>query len=126
MRRDLKGGGADGAIAIGDQTVALYDASGEMRDMTDVMDDLIGATDSMTDSQRDQALSSIMGEQALKGFNVYANEGVGVIGDLEEQLRNSEGAAGDMADIMQDNLGGALTELRSEERRVGKEWRGGW
>src|SRR5690625_7787755 len=66
----------------------------------------------MSDSQRDQALSSIMGEQALKGLNVYANEGVGVIGDLEEQLRNSEGAAGDMADIMQDNLGGASTELK--------------
>src|SRR5690625_4331714 len=113
MLRDLKAGAEDGAVAVGDQSVALYDASGEMRDMTDVMDDLIGATDGMSDSQRDQALSSIMGEQALKGFNVYANEGVGVIGDLEEQLRNSEGAAGDMADIMQDNLGGALTELKS-------------
>src|SRR5690625_5971625 len=73
MLRDLKAGAEDGAIAIGGQTVGLYDASGEMREMTGVLRGLIGATDGMSDSQRDQALSSIMGEQALKGFNVYAN-----------------------------------------------------
>src|SRR5699024_353520 len=39
MLRDLKAGAEDGAVAIGDQTVALYDSNGEMRDMTDVMDD---------------------------------------------------------------------------------------
>src|SRR5699024_12734051 len=116
-------------VAIGDQTVALYDSEGQMRDMTDIMGDLIGATDGMTDGQRDQALASIFGQEALKGFNIYANEGSDAVRDLEGNLRNSEGAANDMAGTMQDNLNGALTELksafeeilisRSEERRVG-------
>src|SRR5690625_2895687 len=113
MLRDLKDGAEDGKVAVGDQTVALYDSEGQMRDMTEVVDDLIGATDGMTDSQRDQALASIFGEQALKGFNIFANEGVGVIGKLEEERRGSEGAAKSMADIMQDNLCGAIKELNS-------------
>src|SRR5699024_3456480 len=85
MLRDLKDGAEDGKLAVGNQTVALYDSEGQMRDMTDVMDDLIIATEDMSDEQRDQAISSIMGEQALKGFNVYANEGAGVIGELEDK-----------------------------------------
>src|SRR5690625_1568412 len=67
----------------------------------------------MTDGQRDQALASIFGQEALKGFNIYANEGSDALRDLEGNLRNSEGAANDMAGTMQDNLNGALTELKS-------------
>src|SRR5699024_59602 len=40
MLRDLKKNSEDGAVAVGDQTVALYDADGQMRDMTEVVDDL--------------------------------------------------------------------------------------
>src|SRR5690625_3495786 len=111
--RDMKKSAEDGEVAIGDQTVALYDSEGQMRDMTDIMGDLIGATDGMTDGQRDQALASIFGQEALKGFNIYANEGSDAVRDLEGNLRNSEGAANDMAGTMQDNLNGALTELKS-------------
>src|SRR5690625_1437109 len=113
MLRDMRKNAEDGKLAIGDQTVALYDSEGQMRDMTKIMDEMIGATAHLTDEQRDQALASIFGQEALKGFNILANEGVGVVGDLEDELRSSEGAAKDMAAIMQDNLNGALTELSS-------------
>lgn len=119
MLRDLKANAEDGSLAVGDQSVALYDANGEMRDMTDVMDDLISATAHMSDEQRDQAVSSILGQEALKGFNVYASEGAGAVGALEDELRNSKGAASDMAETMQDNLNGALTNLKSALEEVG-------
>lgn len=116
--RDLKGNAEDGALAVGEQSVALYDAQGNMRDMTDVMDDLINATAHMSDEQRDQAVSSILGQEALKGFNIYASEGAGAVGALEEELRNSKGAANEMSEIMQDNLNGSLTNLKSALEEV--------
>lgn len=111
--RDLKNNADDGAVAVGDQTVALYDSEGQMRDMTHVMDDLIKATSHLSDEQRDQAISAVFGQEALKGFNIYAAEGVGAIGKLEGELRNSKDAAKDMAEIMMDNLNGALENLSS-------------
>src|SRR5699024_7641208 len=120
MLRDLKKNSEDGAVAVGDQTVALYDADGQMRDMTEVVDDLIVATADMSDEQRDAALAAVFGEQALKGFNSIAESGVGSVGKLADELYNSEGAAKEMADIMQDNLSGALKELNSafEEAQI--------
>src|SRR5699024_6568863 len=82
MPRDLKKNSEDGAVAVGDQTVALYDADGQMRDMTEVVDDLIVATADMSDEQRDAALAAVFGEQALKGFNSIAESGVGSVGKL--------------------------------------------
>src|SRR5699024_81492 len=44
MLRDLKKNSEDGAIAVGEQTVALYDADGQMRDMPSVIGEIIKAT----------------------------------------------------------------------------------
>lgn len=120
MLRDLKKNAEDGAVAVGDQTVALYDADGQMRDMTDVIDDLVVATADMSDEQRDAALAAVFGQEALKGFNSIAESGVGSVGKLADELYNSEGAAKEMADIMQDNLSGALKQLNSafEEAQI--------
>ena len=113
MLRDLKGSAEDGAIAVGDQSVALYDAEGNMRNMPDVIGEIIRATENMSEEQRDAALAAIMGDQALVGFNAIASKGADSVADLASELYDSEGAAGEMADVMQDNLGGALTELSS-------------
>src|SRR5690625_3984943 len=113
MLRDLKKNAEDGAVAVGEQSIALYDAEGNMRDMPKVVGEIIKATEGMSDNQRDAALSTILGDQALVGFNAIASEGADSVADLAKELYDSEGAAKDMAEIMQDNLNGALTELGS-------------
>src|SRR5699024_7132147 len=113
MLRDLKKNSEDGAIAVGEQSVALYDAEGKMRPMPQVISEIIRATEGMSDAQRDAALSTIMGDQALVGFNAIAGQGADAVANLAGELYDSEGAAKDMADIMMDNLQGALTELSS-------------
>src|SRR5690625_2158547 len=113
MLRDLKASAEDGAVAVGDQTVTLYDADGEMREMPDVISEVIKATETMNQEQRDAALASLFGEQALQGFNAIASQGADWVSDIAGELYDSEGAAKDMAEIMQDNLNGALTELSS-------------
>src|SRR5690625_6223821 len=84
-----------------------------MRSMPDVIGDITRATEGMSTEQRDAALSAIFGDQALVGFNAVAGQGADSVSDLAEELRGSKGAAAEMADIMQDNLNGSLTELGS-------------
>src|SRR5699024_3159223 len=113
MLRDLKKNSEDGAIAVGEQSVALYDAEGNMRPMPKVISELIKATEGMDDAQRDAALSTIFGDQALVAFNALAGQGADEVANLADELYDSKGAAAEMADIMMDNLNGALTELGS-------------
>src|SRR5690625_7775797 len=88
MLRDLKGSAEDGAIAVGDQSVALYDAEGNMRNMPDVIGEIIRATENMSEEQRDAALAAIMGDQALVGFNAIASKGAD---SRSEERRVGEG-----------------------------------
>src|SRR5699024_7554358 len=69
MLRDLKQNSEDGAIAVGEQSIALYDAEGNMRNMPDVISEIIKSTEKMSDEQRDAALSSVFADRALVGFN---------------------------------------------------------
>src|SRR5699024_6664380 len=91
----------------------LYDAEGNMRNMPEVIGDIIRATETMSNEQRDAALSTLFGDQALVGFNAIASKGADSVSNLADELYNSGGAAKDMADTMMDNLNGALTELGS-------------
>ena len=113
MFRDMKAKAKDGAIAIGDTNVAIVDANGNYRDMTDILADVQKATEGMTQAERDMALSSIWGTEALKGVNMAFEAGVPKIREFEEGIRNSDGAASEMYDTMQNNLQGAIDNMKS-------------
>lgn len=113
MFRDMKKNAKDGSIAIGDTNVAIVDSQGNYRDMTDILADVDEATKGMTQAQRDQALSSIWGTEALKGVNMAFEAGVPKIREFEEGIRNSDGTASKMYETMQDNLKGAIDNLKS-------------
>ena len=113
MFRDMKKNAKDGAIAIGDTNVAIVDANGNYRDMTDILADVEKATEGMTQAERDMALSSIWGTEALKGVNMAFEAGVPKIREFEEGIRSSDGAAGEMYDTMQNNLKGAIDNMKS-------------
>ena len=113
VMRDLTAKMDDGAIAIGDTSVAVMDANGNYRDLTDILKDVEAATDGMGDAEKAAALSSTFTADSIKGLNLILNAGVDNAADFEKQLRNSSGAAGEMAEIMQDNLQGDLTKLNS-------------
>ena len=113
MFRDMKKNAENGAIAIGKSKVAIVDAQGNYRDMTDILADVDKATQGMTTAQRDQALSSIWGTEALKGVNMAFEAGVPKIREFEEGIRSSDGTASEMYDTMQNNLKGAIDNLKS-------------
>lgn len=114
VMRDMTKGMQDGAIAIGDTSVQVMDANGNYRDMTDILLDVEAATQGMGDAERATALQATFTSDSIKGLNLILNAGVGEAASFEEQLRNSGGAAGEMAAIMNDNLNGDLTALNSK------------
>lgn len=113
MLRDIRKSAEDGAIAIGNTSVAVYDANGNMRDLTSILADVELATQGMTGAQRDAALSNIFQEQAMRGVNIALQTGTDSIRGLETELYNSNGTAKQMAETMEDNLGGALRAMKS-------------
>ena len=118
MFMDLQKSAENGAVAIGDTSVAVYDTEGNMRSMVDIVQDVEKATQGMSDEQRNAALSQIFQQRSLRGVNVLLNEGSDSLVDLQNELINSNGAAQDMADIMDDNMQGSLLAMKSAAEEV--------
>ena len=119
IMRDLTSKMKDGKIAIGDTSVTVMDSNGNFRDMTDVLKDVESATDGMGDAQKQAALMATFTSDSIKDLNMLLNTGADQVAGYEESLRNCSGAASDMADTMQDNLQGKLTELSSATEGLG-------
>ena len=119
VMRDLTAKMEDGAIKIGETSVAVQDANGNYRDLTDILLDVEAATNGMGDAEKATALASTFTADSIKGLNMILNAGVDQAADFEAQLRNSTGTAENMAKTMNDNLKGRLTELGSALEGVG-------
>ena len=119
VMRDMTSKMKDGKIAIGDTSVEVMDSNGNFRDMTDILKDVEDATDGMGDAQKQAALMSTFTSDSIKGLNMLLSTGSDQVTGYEENLRNCSGAASDMAETMQDNLQGKLTELSSATEGLG-------
>ena len=67
MMRDITAKMDDGAIKIGETSIAVQDASGNFRDMTDILTEVGEATEGMGSAQRAAALSSVFTDDSIKG-----------------------------------------------------------
>lgn len=119
IMRDITAKMKDGKIQIGDTAVAVTDANGNFRDLTDILFDVESATNGMGDAEKAAALSATFTSRSVGGLNMILNEGVGNIAAYETALRNSDGAAADMAATMQDNLGGKVAGFKSALEGLG-------
>ncbi len=119
IMRDVTAKMDEGKIAIGDTTVAVMDANGNFRDMTDIIKDVDDATKNMGDAEKAAALASTFTSDSISGLNMILNEGIDKVAGYEEELRNSSGAASDMADTMQNNLQGKITAAGSALEGLG-------
>lgn len=109
----------NGKIAIGDVLVQVQDANGDFRDLTDIVKDVDKAVGGMGTAQKSAALAGTFNRTALAGLNYVLAEGIDKVEGYEWALRDSEGAAKDMAATMQDNLKGAVTAMKSAEEGLG-------
>ena len=117
--RDLGKSAKNGKIQLGDMSVAVYDANGNMRDLSDIMADVEKATKGMNDEARNDALRANFGDEALRGVNIALASGADELKRLEGIMYSAKGTAEKMAAVMSDNLKGRLTELGSALEGIG-------
>lgn len=119
IMRDITNGMKDGAIKIGETSVAVMDAQGNFRDLTDILTEVEAATNGMGDAERAVALSSTFTADSTKGLNLILNEGMDNIAGYEKELRGASGSAEEMANIMNDNLSGDVAAMNSAFEELG-------
>ena len=119
IMRDITNGMKDGAIKIGETSVAVMDAQGNFRDLTDILTEVEAATNGMGDAERAVALSSTFTADSTKGLNLILNEGMDNIAGYEEELRGASRSAEEMANIMNDNLSGDVAAMNSAFEELG-------
>lgn len=111
--RDMTEKMEDGAIAIGEQSVAVMDAEGNYRDFTDILADVQEATNGMGDAEKAAALQSTFTADSIKGLNLLLNAGADEMVGFRDELYGCAGAAEETAATMTDNLGGDLAAMNS-------------
>lgn len=100
--------------AIGEVTIATTNADGSMRGLSDILADCRVAFGGLTESERANAAEALVGKNAMSGFLALMNAGEGDITKLSSAIDNCNGKSREMAGIMQDNLAGQLTMLKSQ------------
>lgn len=93
--------------------VSVYDAQGKMRPMNEVLGDLNSSMGNMTDAEKQNALSTIFNKADLKSVNALLANCGDRFDELSGYIEDSDGAMQDMADTMNNNLQGRITEFKS-------------
>ena len=111
--RDMTTKMKDGQIQIGKTKVAVTDANGNFRDMSDIVADVQKATEGMTEAEKLNALQSTFTADSIKAMGILVNGTEGELEGFTNELYNSEGAAKSMAEALNNNLKGDITKLKS-------------
>ncbi len=103
----------------------VYDAEGKMRPVNEVLGDLNSAMGSMNDQAQQEVLSTLFNKRDLKSVSALLT-GVESVGDelsrfdeLSGYIKDSDGAMANMAETMNDNLTGRVTEFKSAAEGAG-------
>lgn len=99
--------------------VQVFDSTGKMRSMQDIMADLNKAMANMTSGERTQALNTIFNKVDLKSVNALLGTSTERWNELAGAIDNSTGAMQAMADVQLDNLEGDVTLLQSALEGLG-------
>lgn len=93
--------------------VSVYDAEGKMRSLAEFMPELSQKLSTLTEENRNAAISGIFGQYALAGANALLNTSAERWQELTEKIVDSKDAAKQMADIQLDTLPGQVIILES-------------
>lgn len=97
----------------------VFDAQGNMRPLNDIFNDLNGILGNMSQGEQTQVLSKLFNKVDLKSVNALLANSGDRFNELSGYIDNADGAAAAMAETMNDNLKGRLTELGSALEGVG-------
>lgn len=107
------------ADLIKDLGINVFDAEGNMKNMDGVIAELENGLEGMDAKTRAAALSTIFGSQSTAGWSAMLDRGSKEVDKFTKELEGAEGAASEMAGVMEDNAKGALREFRSAAEEIG-------
>lgn len=93
--------------------ISVTNADGSMKSFDGVIENLRKSFGGLTTTEQMFYAAEIFGQEAMTGVLALINTSVDEYDNLADAIYNSEGAAKDMAETMQDNLLGRLEELSS-------------
>lgn len=93
--------------------ISITDSNGKMKSFDAVMRQLRKNIGKLDEKQQAQAVTTLFGREAMAGALAIINASEKDYNDLTKAINESEGAASEMADVMQDNLQGSMKELKS-------------
>ena len=99
--------------------ISFYDSEGKMKSLTEQIAMLDEAMEGMTDEEKNNALVTLYGQEALSGMLALINEGSDELDALTKSFENCDGAAQRTASVMQDNLKGAVEQLKGSAETLG-------
>ena len=94
--------------------LSLTDSEGNMKSLNQVMIELRTAFSGLSETEATAAAKHIAGAEAMSGLLAIVNASDADFQKLTVAVNDSAGAAAEMAETMQDNVGGQLTLLQSK------------
>lgn len=105
---------AECAKAMKKLGISITDSGGKMKPLGTIIDDLRKAFDGLSESEQTQLAKNLAGQEAMSGLLAIVNAAPADYEKLTKAVENSSGAAEKMANVMNDNVGGKLTLLKSQ------------
>ena len=107
--------------AFGEMEIATTNQDGSMRELNDILADCRVAFAQMSESEQASAAQALVGKNAMSGFLALMNAAPadiqkleGAISTCSDEINGYNGVTEKMAAVMQDNLAGQLTILKSQ------------
>lgn len=111
----------DCAEAMEKYGISIKNSDGKMKSLMEVMENMRDSLQGLPEDEQAAAASALGGQEAMSGLLAIANASESDFNKLSKAIDNASGAAQDQADIMNDNLQGALYELGSAAESAGIE-----
>lgn len=106
----------DGAAALeklGMSYESMYDSAGNMRSLPEIFQQMSTAMEGMDQASKDAIISGIFNKTDLASINALVGTSASRWTEVETAIRNSKGAAEEMAATQLDNLAGDITLMKS-------------
>lgn len=98
--------------------VNVYDASGKMKQWSEITVEFERALAPFNEQSRNLALTTIFGSDGIRAMATSMNKGSGYLREFTQGLKNSEGATHRMASAMSDTFDGALRKVNANLERM--------
>lgn len=91
--------------------LSFFDAQGNMLPLNGIVQELETKMAGLTQEQRNNALVTIFGQEALSGILALMDRGSEELVSLAESFEQADGAAAEMAEVMMNNTSGSIEEM---------------